>query len=75
MGADIQAVVAPVEITNESLGIFPSWPCTSAGAVAAQMTFRSAEVILSEHGQPCVGDQALAAELRELTSRAYERPF
>jgi len=26
--------VAPVEITNESLGIFPSWPCSLAIALA-----------------------------------------
>jgi len=28
--------VAPVEITNESLGIFPSWPCSLANALARE---------------------------------------
>jgi hypothetical protein len=59
--------VAPVEITNESLGVFPSWPCNLANALASTDSLKtmkaSVDSVVLAINLVLLGSRALPAQL------------
>ena len=56
--------MAPVEITNESLGIFPSWPCSVANAVGSHKLFRMEGVRMGPTRRVALAFGTIVAQLR-----------